>query len=216
MIRIVIVDGQDSDRIGTEQILSAQRDFVVVGTGKDGCEAIRLVDSHRPDILLLDINLSYLDGIEISAILNSRHPCMAVIILTRLEDERHIRKALTNGVSGYLLKNTDMEKLADLIRMVQGSDRLIFPRATAGFVQGEPRLKTDQQFPINLSGIELKIVRHLGEGLDYQKIAEKMRLKEGTIKNRISVILRKTALHNRTELALFAVQNGLAKEAPVA
>jgi DNA-binding NarL/FixJ family response regulator len=169
-----------------------------------------------PDMLLLDINLSYLDGIEISSILHSRHPCMAVIILTRLDDEGHIRNALTNGVSGYLLKDQDMEKLADLIRMVHGSGRLIFPRAAAGFVREEPRPKADRQFPINLSRMELQIVRHLGEGLNYQKIAEKMRLKEGTIKNRISVILRKTALRNRTELALFAVKNGLAKKAPVA
>jgi DNA-binding NarL/FixJ family response regulator len=216
MIRIVIIDGQDSDRNDTEQVLSAQEDFEVVGTGKDGYEAIRLADFHRPDILLLDINLSYLDGLEISSILNFRHPCMAVIILTRLDDEGHIRKALTNGVSGYLLKDKDMEKLADLIRMVHGSGRLIFPRAAAGFVRGEPPSKADRQFPVNLSRMELQIVRHLGEGLDYQKIAEKMRLKLGTIRNRISVILRKTALHNRTELALFAVKSGLAKKAPVA
>jgi DNA-binding NarL/FixJ family response regulator len=214
MIRIVIVDGQDSDRNDTEQLLSAQGDFEVVGTGKDGYEAIRLVDFHRPDMLLLDINLSFLDGIKISSILNSRHPRMAVIILTRLDDERHMRNAMTNGVSGYLLKNKNMEKLADLIRMVHSSGFLIFPRAAAGFVRGEPRLKADGQFPVNLSRLELQIIRHIGEGLKNQEIAEKMRLKRGTIRNRISVILRKTALRNRTELALFAVQNGLAKEAP--
>jgi DNA-binding NarL/FixJ family response regulator len=213
MIRIVIVDGQDTDRIGTEQVLSAQVDFEVVGTGKDGYEAIRLADCHRPDMLLLDINLSYLDGIKISSILISRHPRMAVIILTRLDDEGHIRNALTNGVSGYLLKNKDMEKLADLIRVVHGSGCLIFPRSAAGFVHGEPHTKADRQFPLNLSRLELQILRHIGEGLKNQEIAEKMRLKRGTIRNHISVILQKTALHNRTQLAIFAVQNGLAKEA---
>jgi DNA-binding NarL/FixJ family response regulator len=216
MIRIVIIDGQDSDRNGTEQLLSAQGDFEVVGTGKDGYEAIRLVDSRRPDMLLLDINLSYLDGIKISSILNSRHPRMAVIILTRLDDERHIRNALTNGVSGYLLKDKDMEKLAELIRLLHSNSCLIFPRAAAGFVQGEPRQKADRQFPVNLSRLELQIIRHIGEGLEYQEIAEKMRLKMGTIRNHISVILRKTTLRNRTQLAIFAVQNGLAREAPVA
>jgi DNA-binding NarL/FixJ family response regulator len=216
MIRIVIIDGQDSDRNNTKQVLSAQEDFEVVGTGKDGCEAIRLADFHRPDMLLLDINLSYLDGIEISSILNSRHPCMAVIILTRLDDEGHMRNALIHGGWGYLLKIKDMEKLPDLIRMVYSSDCLIFPRAAAEFVRGEPPPKADRQFPINLSGMELQIIRYIGEGLDYQEIAEKMCLKLGTIRNHISVILRKTALRNRTELALFAVENGLAKKAPVA
>jgi DNA-binding NarL/FixJ family response regulator len=216
MIRIVIIDGQDSDRNDTEQILSAQRDFKVVGTGKDGYEAIRLVDFHRPDMLLLDINLSYLDGIKISSILNSRHPRMAVIILTRLDDERHMRNALINGVLGYLLKTKDMEKLADLIRLLHSNGCLIFPRAAAGFVQGESCLKADRQFPLNLSRMELQIIRYIGAGLKNQEIAEKMRLKMGTIRNHISVILQKTALHNRTQLAIFAVQNGLAKEAPVA
>jgi DNA-binding NarL/FixJ family response regulator len=211
MIRIVIIDGQDSDRNNTEQVLSAEGDFEVVGTGKDGFEAIRLADFHRPDMLLLDINLSYLDGIEISSILNFRHPCMAVIILTRLSDEGHIRNALTNGVSGYLLKDKDMEKLAELIRVAHSSNCLIFPRVAAGYVQGEPRLKEDQQFPFNLSRRELQIIRHIGAGLENQEIAEKMRLKMGTIRNHISVLLQKTALRNRTQLAIFAVQNGLAK-----
>jgi DNA-binding NarL/FixJ family response regulator len=216
MIRIVIVDGQDSDRNDTEQLLSAQGDFKVVGTGKDGYEAIRLADCHKPDMLLLDINLSYLDGIKISSILNSRYPLMAMIIFTRLEDERHIRNALTNGVSGYLFKNKDMEKLADLIRVLHSSGCLIFPRIAAGFVrEGEPCLKADQQFPVNLSRMELQIIRHIGKGLKNQEIAEKMRLKKGTIRNHISVILQKTALRNRTQLAIFAVQNGLAKEASV-
>jgi DNA-binding NarL/FixJ family response regulator len=210
MIRIVIIDGQDSDRNDTAGLLSAQRDFEIVGTGKDGYEAIRLVDCHRPDMLLLDINLSYLDGIKTSSILNSRHPRMAVIILTRLEDERHIRNALSNGVSGYLLKDKDREKLADLIRVLHSSGCLIFPRAAAGFVHGEPRLKADRQFPVNLSRLELQIIRLIGEGLEYPEIAEKMRLKMGTIRNHISVILQKTTLRNKTQIALFAVQHGLA------
>jgi DNA-binding NarL/FixJ family response regulator len=216
MIRIVIVDGQDSDRSNTEKILSAQGDFKVVGTGKDGYEAIRLAESRKPDMLLLDINLSYLDGIKISSIINSRYPRMAVIILTRLNDTRHIQNAMNSGISGYLLKNKDMENLADLIRVVYNSGFLIVPRATAGIAWGEPRLKANRQFSINFSRIDLQIIRHIGEGLENQEIAEKMRLKMGTIRNHITVILQKTALRNRTQLAIFAVKNGLGKETPVA
>jgi DNA-binding NarL/FixJ family response regulator len=216
MIQIVIVDGKDSDRDDTKKVLSAQGDFKVVATGKDGYDAIRLAATHKPDMLLLDINLTYLDGVNIASILNSRYPRMAVIILTCLDDARYMRNALHNGVSGYLLKNKDMEKLADAIRVIHGIGCLIFPRAAVEVAWEESRSKTDRPFPINLSRIELQIIRHIGGGLENQEIAEKMCLKMGTIRNHVSVILRKTALRNRTQLAVFALQNGLAEEAPVA
>jgi DNA-binding NarL/FixJ family response regulator len=215
MIRIVIVDGQDSDRDNTKETLLTQGDFDIVAMGKDGCEAIRLVDSHKPDMLLLDINLSYLDGVKAASILNHRYPRMTVIILTCLDDTRHIQNAIDNGVSGYLLKNSDMKKLADVIRLIHGSGCLVFPRSAAGFVRGESLLKTGRHFPFNLSRLELQIIRHIGAGLENQEIAEKMRLKRGTIRNHISVILHKTTLRNRTQLAIFALQHGLAKEVSV-
>jgi DNA-binding NarL/FixJ family response regulator len=214
MIRIVIIDGKDSDRDNTKKMLSAQRDFKVVATGKDGYEAIRLADTYRPDMALLDINLSYLDGVKTASILNSRHPGMGVIILTHLEDEEHIRNAISNGVSGYLVKNKDMENLADMIRVIHGNGCLILPRAAAGSVREEPLLKKERQFPANLSRMELQIIRYIGKGLKNQEIAEKMRLKMGTVRNHISVILQKTALRNRTQLAVFALENGLEKEGP--
>jgi DNA-binding NarL/FixJ family response regulator len=213
MIRIVIIDGKDSDRNNTEKILSAQRDFKVVAMGKDGYEAIRLVDTYKPDMLLLDIKLSYLDGVKTASILVSRHPRMAVIILTRLDDARYMQNAISSGVSGYFFKNKDMEKLADMIRVIHSSGCLIIPRAAMGLSQEGQHSKTDQQFPINLSRIDVQIIRYLGEGLENQEIAEKMRLKRGTIRNHISVILQKTNLRNRTQLAIFALQHGIAKEA---
>jgi DNA-binding NarL/FixJ family response regulator len=214
MIRIVIIDGKDSDRENTEKMLSMQRDFKVVATGKDGCEAMRLADTHKPDMMLLDINLSYLDGVKTASILNSRHPGMGVIILTSLEDEGYIRNAISNGVSGYLFKNKDMEKLADMIRVIHDSGCLIVPRAAVGSGQEEPRLQETQKFPFNLSRMELQIIHYLGGGLENQEIAERMRLKMGTVRNHISVILQKTALRNRTQLAVFALQNGLERDAP--
>jgi DNA-binding NarL/FixJ family response regulator len=216
MVRIVIIDGKDSDRDGTEKIVSAQRDFEVVATGKDGYEAIRLVGIYKPDMLLLDINLSYLDGIKTASVLNFRYPHMAMIILTRLNDALHMRNAINSGVSGYLLKNKDMEMLPDVIRVIHSGSCLIFPRAAMGFVRGEPRSKADRQFPLNLSRMELQIIRYIGGGLENQEIAEKVQLKMGTIRNHISVILQKTGLRNRTQLAIFAVHNGLEKEIPVA
>jgi DNA-binding NarL/FixJ family response regulator len=213
MIRIVIVDGKDSDRGDTAKILSAQRDFKVVATGKDGYEAIRLADSHKPDMLLMDISLSYLDGVKAASILNSRYPRMTVIILTRQDDAQYIQNAMHNGVSGYLLKHKNMDKLSDVLRIIHGSGCLLFPRAVLGLNRGEARLKAERQFPRNLTRAELQIIHYIGEGLGHQEIAEKMRLKIGTIRNHISMIYRKTDLRNQNQLAIFAIQNGLAKEA---
>jgi DNA-binding NarL/FixJ family response regulator len=212
MIRIVIIDGKNSDRDNTEEILSAQGDFKVVATGEDGYEAIRLTDLHRPEVLLLDIKLSYLDGVQIATVLGSRYPYMAIIILTSLNDPRCVQSAINSGVSGYLLKNKGMEKLADAIRVIHSSECLIFPRSITDLACREQRSKADTQFPLNLSRTELLLIRYIGKGLENQEIAEKMCLKIGTIRNHISVILQKTALRNRTQLAIFAVQNGLEKE----
>jgi DNA-binding NarL/FixJ family response regulator len=216
MIRLVIIDGKDADRGDTERALSTQEDFKVVATGKDGYEAIRLTDLHRPDMLLLDIKLSYLDGVKTASVLSSRYPYMAIIILTRQNDPRYIRSAINSGVSGYLLKNKDMERLADVIRVIHSSGCLIFPRSITDLTCKEQRSKADILFPLNLSRLELQLIRYIGGGLENQEIAEKMCLKTGTIRNHISVILQKTALRNRTQLAIFAVQNGLENETPVA
>jgi DNA-binding NarL/FixJ family response regulator len=216
MIRIVVIDGKDSDRGDTEQRLSTQGDFEVVATGKDGYDALRLTDHYRPDMLLLDINLSYLDGVKTASVLSARHPYMAIIILTRLDDARYMRKAIDSGVSGYLFKDKDREKLSDVIRVIHGSGCLIFPRSVVEFAQGEQSLKKSRHFPLNLSRMELQLIRYIGRGLENQEIADKMRLKTGTIRNHVSVILQKTALRNRTELAVFAVRNGLESETPVA
>jgi DNA-binding NarL/FixJ family response regulator len=197
-------------------MLSAHKDFEVVATGKDGYEAIRLAGIHKPDMLLLDINLSYLDGVKTASILSFRYPRMVMIIFTRLDDEGHMRNAINSGVAGYLSKNNHMEKLADVIRIIHGSGCLIFPRAALGFVCREPHSKEDRQFPSNLSRVELQIIHYVGGGLENQEIAEKMFLKMGTIRNHISVIFQKIGLRNRTQLAIFAVQNGLEKEVPMA
>jgi DNA-binding NarL/FixJ family response regulator len=216
MIRIVIVDGQDSDRNNAELVLSGQRDFAVVGTGRDGYDAFKLVESSKPDILLLDINLSYIDGLKASSILKCQFPRMGVIILTRLDNDKHVIYAMSNGVSGYLLKNRDMEHLAGIIRVIHEGGSLLSPHIAARlFPQvsqiawGKRPLPKDLPFPPHLSRTEVKIINLVGRGLENQEIAEKLRLKIGTVRNHISVILQKTSLKNRTQLAVLAAEYGL-------
>ncbi|WP_010263493.1 response regulator [Treponema primitia] len=229
MIRIVIIDGQDSDRSKAEVVLSAQNDFQIVGVGKDGYDAITLVEICKPDIVLLDIDLPDLNGVKVASILKCRFPNTSIIIFTYLNDDKYALNAICNGVSGYLLKNTDMEKLAEIIRVINDGGchispyvaAKVFPHVSRLARKEYPQLATqfpaqppDTQFPANLSRQELQITNYVGLGLENQEIAKKLFLKIGTIRNHITVILQKTSLRNRTQLAVFAVQNGLTKELP--
>ncbi|MDR2079067.1 MAG: response regulator transcription factor [Treponema sp.] len=220
MIQFVIIDAQDSERSYLESVLLTQNDFKIVGIGKDGYEALRLVEDFRPDILLLDINLPYIDGVKAAAILKKRFPRMAIIILTWSDNDTHAFNALCNGVSGYLLKSTDMEKLVEAIRDIHEGGCYISSHIAAKIVlrvssqiaQKKSPSGQDLVSPVNLTKKELQITCLTGKGLSNQEIAEKMTLKIGTIRNHITVILQKTSLRNRTQLAVFAVQNGLIKE----
>jgi DNA-binding NarL/FixJ family response regulator len=224
MIRIAIIDGQDSDRSKLEFILSAHRDFTVVGVGKDGYDALSLPDHCMPDVMLLDINLSYIDGVQAASILKCRSPRIGIIILTSREDDENILNAICNGASGYLLKNTGPEELAEGIRMVNAGGCFMAPQLTPGIFRMVSRLaqnpsgmvpKTkspDQDitpFPSNLSRTDLKIIHYVGQGLENREIADKLCLCIGTIRNRMSVILQKSSLKGRTQLAIFARQYGL-------
>jgi DNA-binding NarL/FixJ family response regulator len=217
MIRIVIIDSQDSERSNLALILSAQNDFQVVGMGKDGYDALKLAEQCNPDILVLDINLSYIDGVQATSILKCRSPHTCIIIRTLIDDAKSALKAMCNGASGYLLKSADGEKLAEEIRTINNGGCLMTPHLAARVFplvsqlvgpSGTTQLvqPPTQPFPFNLSRTELKIIHYIGRGLKNREIAAKLCLCIGTIRNYISVILQKTMLRNRTQIAIFAGQ----------
>jgi DNA-binding NarL/FixJ family response regulator len=224
MIKIVVIDGQEPDRERLRIFLSAQNDFEVVGVGKDGYEAIRLVETLKPDIALLDISLHYIDGVKVTSILKFRFPGTSIIILTTLDDDEYVFKAIYGGASGYLLKTPHTEAaLAEGIRTVYNGGSLMTPKiATKAFRIFSELVKekhTDRRFyqfqeelapelP-NISRTELRITAYVGQGLPNKEIAEKLRLRIGTVRNYISSILQKTGLRDRTQLAIYAIKNGL-------
>jgi DNA-binding NarL/FixJ family response regulator len=224
MIKIVIIDGQQADRERMNAFLSTQNDFEIVGIGGDGYEAIRLVENLKPDIALLDINLQYLDGVQVISILKIRSPDTSIIILTTIDDDEYVFKAICNGTSGYLLKTTNMEDtLAEGIRTVYNGGSLMTPKiATKAFrifstlVKEKNILHYFYQFQEELtpklppiSQTEFKITACIGQGLSNKEIAGILHLREGTIRNYISSILQKTGLRDRTQVAIYAVRNGL-------
>jgi len=223
MIRLVIIDGQEEYRQTIERLLSSQSDFKIIGTGKDGYDALRLTETLKPDIMLLDINLSYIDGIKVTSIIKCRSPSISIIILTNIDnDDEYVLNTICNGASGYLLKNTDTEKLADVIRTVHDGGSLLNPRiATRAFRMFSTLVREGQEhrevkagsvkpaLPGNLSRPELQVMSFIGQGLSNREIAEKIKRREGTVRNRVTLILQKTGLRDRTQIAIFAIHQGL-------
>jgi DNA-binding NarL/FixJ family response regulator len=218
MIRLVIVDGNANYRKKIELLLSIQSDFDIIGTGKDGYDALMLTETMKPDITLLDINLSYLDGIKVTSIIKCRFPGISTIILTNMDNDEYVLDTICSGASGYLLKNMDTEKLADSVRTVYNGGSLLTPCiATKAFRLFSKLVRSDREsrkvkapaFLLNISRGELRVISFIGQGLSNREIAAKLKLQEGTVRNRITLILQKTGLRDRTQIAIFAIYQGL-------
>ena len=224
MIRVAVVDDQELVRDSLKILLSAQSDLEVVGVGKDGYDALRLVEKLKPDVLLLDIRMPIMDGVEATSSLKKKSPETAIIILTTFDDDEYVLKAIRNGASGYLLKSAGMDELAGAIRTVHAGGSLMTPEiATKAFrlfselarghdQGGKPGADPlgSSAVPSDLSRTELQIISMIGRGLANKEVAAELSLSEGTVRNYISTILQKTALRDRTQVAIFAVRNGMA------
>jgi DNA-binding NarL/FixJ family response regulator len=226
MIKIVIIDKQEADRNCTKAILSSQDDFIVLDQGKDGYDALRMVERLKPDIAILDICLDVVDGPEIIPLLRCRSPKTAVLFLTSLKDEEHICKALYHEVRGYLLKDRDMYALAEAIRLVHKGGRFISPQINdkvyhilsgllknQGYAavqyQSAKTVHDDMTIPSEISRTELKIMTCVSQGYSTKEIAENLQLTTGTVRNYLSTAMQKAGLQHRTQIPLFAIKNGL-------
>jgi DNA-binding NarL/FixJ family response regulator len=217
MIRLIIIDGCEEYRKGIELALSTQNDFDIIATGKDGYDALKLTETLEPNIMLLDINLSYIDGVKVTSIIKCRSPDTSTIILTNIDDEEYMFKTICSGASGYLLKNIAPERLALAIRTVYNGGSLLNPgiatrtfRMISDLVRGGRHRKIQKPaLPTDISRSELKIMSFIGEGMSNREIANQMQLREGTVRNRVTTILQKTGLRDRTQVAIFAINQGL-------
>jgi DNA-binding NarL/FixJ family response regulator len=228
MIRVAVVDDQELVRDSLRILLSAQEDLEVVGIGKDGYDALTMVDSLKPDVVLLDIRMPIMDGVEATAMLKKKSPGTAIIILTTFDDDEYVLKAIRNGASGYLLKSAGMDELAAAIRTVHAGGSLMTPEIATKVFRLFSELAREKgrigaadshmsgtvplecALPVDLSRTELQIMALVGSGRANKEVAADLDLSEGTVRNYISSILQKTDLRDRTQLAIFAVRNGMA------
>ncbi|MCL1814223.1 MAG: response regulator transcription factor [Treponema sp.] len=238
MIRIVIADGQEEFRNYLCKYLSNQNDFKIVGVGGDSYEAVKLVDLHKPDIVLMDTHLPLGDGIKTAALIKYRSPHTSVII-NGDNSERRVFSVLFSGVSGYITRQENSNLLCHAIRAVYygGSftDPDIFLKLktivtglAGNIVKSRGDLRTTQpgkirkrekrnqgndptaKLPRTISPSEMKIMGYVGKGYTNKEIAEKLHLTEGTIRNYVSSVLQKTGFRDRTQIAIYAVRTGIA------
>lgn len=213
MIKIMLVDDQELIIQGLSMILSNEDDIEVVATASNGMEAINLCESTPIDIVLMDIRMPIMDGVEATLKIKEKHEGIKIIVLTTFNDDAYIFGSLKNGASGYLLKDATPEEIIEAVKVVYSGGTLINPEVATKVVK---RL-TDQEYePYDederiqqLTEREKDICHLLGEGLNNKEIGEALFISEGTVKNNITRILDKLEFRDRTQLALFALKNRL-------
>jgi DNA-binding NarL/FixJ family response regulator len=210
-MKIIICDDQAIVRDGLGMILKLERDIQIMGTAEDGAEAVELVEKERPDIVLMDLKMPILNGVEATRRIKSKYPEVKVLVLTTYDDDQWVFDAIQAGASGYLLKDTPREKLVEAVRGTFSGKNYVDP-AVAGKVleqvsshQTQPATFITQK----LTDREIEILRLVARGLSNTDIAERLFLSEGTVRNHVSAILTKLDVSDRTQAAVIAIRHGL-------
>ncbi|MBO9319152.1 MAG: response regulator transcription factor [Chloroflexus sp.] len=211
-IRVLIVDDQALIRTGIATLLARKADIEVVGQAANGREALELVATLDPDVVLMDVMMPVMDGVEATRQLTQRGPRPAVIMLTTFHDDERVLQSIAAGARGYLLKDVDHRVLADSIRTVAGGGALIHPQITAQLLPRiaqmasatPPQTTAPPDVAMLLTPREREILRLLAQGFTNQEIGEHLALSIGTVKNHLSVIFAKLAVRDRTQAALWA------------
>lgn len=205
-MRILIADDDSLIRSALKIILSEK--FEIAGEAGDGKEACELTNFLKPDLVLLDIRMPVMDGVQATKIIHEEHPEIKILILTTFSDFSYIKEAMKYGASGYLLKDSDKENLIEGIKSSFVGNIVMAPEAMEKFIaQNHDVGENIDEFQFTEK--EIEILRFLSEGFSNKEIAEKLFLSEGTIKNNISVLLQKTGLRDSKQLISFAFKNGL-------
>ena len=212
-IRILLVDDHTLFRSGLRFLLETQKDFAVVGEASDGREAMALAQSLKPDVILLDLDMSPLGGREILPYLLDTDPSPAVLVLTVSENSAALMECMKLGARGYLLKNINTDFLLDSIRKALEGDSVLSPEMTTKLIQ-QLKLPPQQEhaaFYGTLTHREKEILSWLAKGVSNKEIARLLELKESTVKAHVQNVLRKLNLRSRVQAAVYAVEYGYDK-----
>jgi len=213
-IKILLVDDQMLVREGIKSLLNLSDKVMVTGEASDGSQVIKAIDESKPDVILLDLSMPVMNGIETLELLADKHIPIPVIILTTFDDHDYILKGIQAGAKGYLLKDVSLETLIEGIETVYAGKRLIQPALTERLMRGLSGFKSDFEAPEiieSLSPKELEVLGLMASGCSNREISDALHKSEGTIKNHVSNLLAKLGVRDRTRAVLLAIEKGILK-----
>ena len=212
----MIADDQELIRESLKIVLNMSPDMKVIATAENGIEAMESIKKNHPDIVLMDVRMPKLDGVQCTNLIKEHYPQIKIIILTTFDDDEYIYNALKFGASGYLLKDVSVTELTTAIRTVINGGAMINPNLITKVIklfsemaQSNFAVRVEKNGKKNLTRTEKKVIYLVGRGLSNKEIAEKINLSEGTVRNNLSSVLSKLNLRDRTQLAIWAIQTGM-------
>ena len=208
-VKLVIVDDHRVVRSGVKALIETESGLEVIGEAGDGREAVTKVKAQQPDVVLMDLVMPEMDGVEATKELTKLSPAPEILILTSFSEEERIIQAIKAGASGYLIKDASPDELVQAIEDVYHGESTLDPKVAGTVlrsVQNEPEDSAEE-----LTDREIEVLELLAEGLPNEDIAEKLYISERTVRSHVSNILGKLDLANRTQAALYAVKNGFAE-----
>ncbi|MFB7842755.1 response regulator [Microbacterium sp. NPDC056052] len=224
-VRVLIADDQALIRAGLAMVLGAQPDIEVVGEAQDGIEAVALANVHRPDVVLMDVQMPRMDGLEATKELVSSGSGIRVLVLTTFDLDAYAFGAIDAGASGFLLKDSDADDIIAAIRAVAAGDAVLAPRVTSELLRRFGALTRAAEDPARrareddrraaaarlqvLTDREREVFDALVQGLSNAEIAEKLWLSESTVKTHVGRVLQKLGMRDRVLAVVFAFRNGL-------
>jgi DNA-binding NarL/FixJ family response regulator len=210
MIRVVVADDQEVVRDGFAALLATQEDLEVVATASDGAAAIRACAEHEPDVVLMDVRMPGVDGLEATRQVAAT---TRVIILTTFDLDDYVYDALIAGASGFLLKDAGAERLFDAVRVVAAGEALLAPAVTrrliAEFARLRPRPPVKTEALAELTPRETEVLQLVAAGLSNREIADRLVVSDETVKTHVSRVLTKLGLRDRTQAVVLAYESGL-------
>jgi two-component system, NarL family, response regulator LiaR len=212
-ISVLLVDDHSMVREGVRAFLVTQPDILVVGEAGSGEEAIKLAEQHVPDVVLMDLIMPNMDGIEATRRVKQVSPRSRVVVLTSYHEDEHIFPALKAGALSYILKDLSAEELASAVRKAAAGEAVLHPRVAARVIKELQGRREDSLNPFTeLSERELEVLKLIADGMSNAEMAAKLVLSEKTIKGHVSNILSKLHLVDRTQAAVYAWREGIVRK----
>jgi DNA-binding NarL/FixJ family response regulator len=211
-IRVLVVDDQELFRRGLTMLLNVETDIEVVGEAADGASAVQLATDMAPDVVLMDVRMPKQTGIEACTAIKDAAPNARIIMLTVSDEEADLYEAVKNGASGYLLKDSSIDEVAQAVRVVADGQSLISPSMAIKLLDEFKQMSRTDRSSVptpRLTDRELEVLRLVAQGLNNREIAKQLFISENTVKNHVRNILEKLQLHSRMEAVMYAVREKL-------